>query len=82
MNNKRIRLTENDLHRVVKKSVNRILKEMVDPAFEERAEYFNQLYFALDALETNLEDAGYVGDFSGVNNAINIIKDAISDYCD
>ena len=30
MNNKVIRLTESDLHKIVKKSVNRILKEEID----------------------------------------------------
>ena len=31
MNKKLIRLTESDLHRIVKESVNRILRESIDP---------------------------------------------------
>ena len=37
-----IRLTEGDLHRIVKKSVNRVLREMDDDWDEQEQEFYNE----------------------------------------
>ena len=44
MNKKLIRLTESDLHKIVKESVNRVLNENGDPYLEELAKEFNYYY--------------------------------------
>lgn len=48
MNRKLIRLTENDLHRIVKKSVNKAINEMYQKEFEPIYYQVEQAYYSLD----------------------------------
>lgn len=65
---KLIRLTENDLHKIVKKSVNNILKEAYDVV---------EPY----CFETDKEEQWYqVGYNQGLDNAIEWLKNHINDY--
>lgn len=65
---KLIRLTENDLHKIVKKSVNNILKEAYDVV---------EPY----CFETDKEEQWYqVGYNQGLDDAIEWLKNHINDY--
>ena len=65
---KLIKLTENDLHKIVKKSVNNILKEAYDVV---------EPY----CFETNKEEQWYqVGYNQGLDDAIEWLKNHINDY--
>ena len=65
---KLIRLTENDLHKIVKKSVNNILKEAYDVV---------EPY----CFETDREEQWYqVGYNQGLDDAIEWLKNHINDY--
>ena len=60
MNKKRIRLTEQDLHRIVKESVNRILVKEIDTNQEEyyemkRSEMINKITAYFKQIETMLD---------------------------
>lgn len=68
MNHKLIRLTESDLHRIVKESVDRILKESYDIV---------EPY----CFETDKEEQWYqVGYNQGLDDAIEWLKVHINDY--
>ena len=68
MNKKLIRLTQSDLHRIVKESVDSILKESYDVA---------EPY----CFETDREEQWYqVGYNQGLDYAIEWLKDHINDY--
>ena len=68
MNKKLIRLTESDLHKIVKESVDRILKESYDIV---------EPY----CFETDREEQWYqVGYNQGLDYAIEWLKDHINDY--
>ena len=55
MNKKIIRLTESDLHRIVKESVNRILKESTFPTDDEYAQ-MGKYYVAADTNSEYFDD--------------------------
>ena len=55
MNKKLIRLTESDLHRIIKESVNRILKESIEGDFESCADKSSKEY--QEGFQEGIKDA-------------------------
>ena len=73
MNKKLIRLTENDLHRIVKESVNKILREAVDGnLYGLRKMQGEELYDDIDNSLSQLGDDVYVSRFYSDENQITI----------
>ena len=68
---KRIRLTEQDLHRIVKESVNRVLKEST-LSNEEFREWATEApsYLILDVVESYVDEETFNAIIQGVCDAI------------
>jgi hypothetical protein len=80
MNKKLIRLTESDLHRIVKESVNRVLKEGERRPFLKQA--YENLLQAMSDFEYSLEGR-YDMEGEGVNKILQSFKmtqEAVDDF--
>ena len=72
MNKKLIRLTENDLHRIVKESVNRVIKEDWESDFFDRKDF--QLNKELQLAAQLAKEGDKIGAIRSLQNAIDIVK--------